>query len=428
MTTTEKCPAKPSAGGCPFSGMGAQYRAFEHEGVHEFFKQARREAPVFYSPEIDYWVVTRREDVMTVLRDADRFSASTTLEPVTPFPKELNQYLKDNHFTIEPVQSNTDRPKHTRIRMAAGQFLNAKRYAMFQPQVRELIQGYVAAMKDRSEADLIADLAYELPARVVFLLLGINDFDPKQIKRWGFNRAVLTWGRLPQEAMMDAGKELAAFFDFSRQLVQRRREQPGDDYPSKLLQIQAEHPETLTDNEIVCLVFALLLAGHEAVTTSMGNMLFLMLEQPGVWQRLVDNPALIPNAVEEAMRFNPGMFNWRRRAIDDVVIGGVQVPKDAKLLVSLGSANRDDAHFDDPDSFDIARSNAREHLSFGNGIHVCIGAPLARFQMVTVLEELTREFPSMTLRPDQPMNWIRTICPRGLTSIPVYPYGVLTHA
>ena len=112
--------------GCPFSGMGTQYRAFEHEGVHEFFARARREEPVFYSPEIDYWVVTRREDVLAVMRDPDRFSASTTLEPVTKFPEELVRFLQENNFTIEPVQSNTDRPKHTRIRMAAGQFLNSK--------------------------------------------------------------------------------------------------------------------------------------------------------------------------------------------------------------------------------------------------------------------------------------------------------------
>lgn len=261
MITAQQCPAHvPDAQGCPFSGLGQQYRAFEHEGVHDFFQRARREEPVFYSPEIDYWVVTRREDVLTVLRDTERFSASPTLEPVTHFPEELNQFLKENHFTIEPVQSNTDRPKHTRIRMAAGQFLNAKRYATYQPQVRELIRGYVEAMKGRDEVDLIGDLAYELPARVVFLLLGINDFDPRQIKRWGFNRAVLTWGRLPQEDLMDAGKELAAFFQFARELVQKRKQWPGDDYPSKLLAIRDDNNETLSENEIICLVFGLLLA------------------------------------------------------------------------------------------------------------------------------------------------------------------------
>lgn len=164
------------------------------------------------------------------------------------------------------------------------------------------------------------------------------------------------------------------------------------------------------------------------MTTSIGNMLFMLLERPENWRRLAAEPSLIPNAVEEALRFNPGMFNWRRRAINDVVLGGVAVPKDARILISLGSANRDDAHFTDPDHFDMTRTNAREHLSFGNGIHVCIGAPLARFQMTTLLEELTREFPDMVLRPEQPMNWIRTICPRGLTSIPVYPYGVPKHA
>ena len=410
--------------GCPYSGLGSQYRAFEHEGVHEFLARARQEEPVFYSPEIDYWVVTRREDVMAVMRHPDRFSASTTLEPVTPFPEELSRFLRENDFTIEPVQSNTDRPKHTRIRMAAGQFLNAKRYASYYPQIKEMIERDVAALKGREQIDLIADLAYELPARIVFLLLGIHDVDPRQIKRWGFNRAALTWGRTPPEHMMDAGRDLNEFFQFSRALVRQRKEQPGDDYPSKLLEIRGGNDEVLTENEIICLVFGIMLAGHEAVTAAMGNIFHALLEQPGNWARLVDNPALIPSAVEEGLRFNSGMFNWRRRATEDVVLGGVTVPKDAKILVSLGSANRDDRHFADPHTFDPTRANVREHLAFGSGIHVCIGAPLARFQMVTLLEALVREFPRMTLIPNQTPNWIRTICPRGLTTLLAYPNGV----
>ncbi len=424
MTTAAHSQASAPSGGCPYSGLGTQYRAFEHEGAHEFFSRARQEEPVFYSPEIDYWVVTRREDVLAVMRDPDRFSASTTLEPVTPFPQELTSFLRENRFTIEPVQSNTDRPKHTRIRMAAGQFLNAKRYASYYPQIQAMIERDVAALKGRETVDLIADLAYELPARIVFMLLGIHDVDPRQIKRWGFNRAVLTWGHSPREEMMDAGRELNNFFQFSRELVEKRKAQPGDDYPSKLLEIRGGNDEVLTENEIVCLVFGIMLAGHEAVTAAMGNILYALLEEPGHWERLVEDPALIPNAVEEGLRFNSGMFNWRRRATEDVVLGGVTVPKDAKILVSLGSANRDDAHFTDPHTFDPARANARDHLAFGNGIHVCIGAPLARFQMVALLQTLVREFPRMRLVPGQTPNWIRTICPRGLTTLLAHPNGV----
>lgn len=147
---------------------------------------------------------------------------------------------------------------------------------------------------------------------------------------------------------MDAGRDLNEFFQFSRALVQQRKEQPGDDYPSKLLEIRGGNDEVLTENEIICLVFGIMLAGHEAVTAAMGNIFHALLEQPGNWARLVDNPALIPSAVEEGLRFNSGMFNWRRRATEDVVLGGVTVPKDAKILVSLGSANRDDRHFADP--------------------------------------------------------------------------------
>lgn len=409
---------------CPYSGLGTQYRAFEHEGVHEFFAKARQEEPVFYSPEIDYWVVTRRQDVLAVMRDPDRFSASTTLEPVTHFPQELTQFLKESNFSIEPVQSNADRPKHARIRMAAGQFLNAKRYASYHPQIRALVAQAVGGLRGRQEVDLIADLAYELPARIVFLLLGMDDVEPRRIKQWAQNRVMLTWGRLQPDQVLAAGRELNDFFQFCRQLVAQRKAQPRDDYPSKLLEIRGDSDEVLSENEVICLVFGLLLAGHEAVTNAMGNLLHTLLTQPGAWQRLVADPALIPQAVEEGLRFNGSVLNWRRRATEDVAIGGVTIPKDAKVLVGLGSANRDESHFERPHEFDLDRGNARDHLGFGNGIHVCIGAPLARFQIVALVEELVRQFPRMTLAPDQPLDWIRTVSFRGLTALKTWPEGV----
>lgn len=412
-----------AAGKCPFGGMGPQYRAFEHEGVHEFLARARREEPVFYSPEIDYWVVTRRADVLAVMRDPDRFSASTTLEPVTPMPEELTRFLRENNFTIEPVQSNTDRPKHTRIRMAAGQFLNAKNYATYYPQVLEVVRKAVQDLKGREQVDLVADLVYELPARVIFLLLGMGDVDPRQIKRWAQNRVMLTWGRLPEDQMLAAGKELNHFFQYCRELVEQRKRQPGNDYPSRLLEIRGDNDEVLTENEIICLVFGLLLAGHEAVTNAMGNILHTLLDQRENWERLVAQPELIPQAVEEGLRYNGSVLNWRRRATEDVTLSGVVVPKDAKVLVCLGSANRDETHFTDPHTFDLDRPNARDHLGFGNGIHVCIGAPLARYEMVALVQEMVREFPRMTLVPNQPRQWIKTVSFRGLNSILVYPEG-----
>jgi len=421
MQTTIERPG--AVAGCPFTGHGASYKPFEHEGLHEFFTAARREQPVFYCEEIDYWVVTRREDVVAIMRNPDQFSAATALQSIDPYPSELTEYLKQNNFTIEPVQSNCDRPRHTRIRQAAGQFLNMKRYMSYEPAVRELVKSYVEKMKGKDVVDLVDAINYEFPARVVFLMMGIKDVDPRQIKRWAQNRVMMTWGRLPREQLMDAGKELASFFQFCREIVEDRKRNPGDDYPSFLLKIRNNDDAILTENEVVCLMFALLLAAHEATTNALSNLQYQLLSHKDAWQRLVADRSRIPNAIEEGFRHSSSVISWRRQALEDVEVAGVTIPKGAKVMVALCSANRDESKFDNPHEFDIDRANVREHIAFGNGIHVCVGAPMVRIQMKAVMEELIENFPDMKLVEGQKLDWLKTISFRGPRSLMVHPGG-----
>jgi cytochrome P450 len=169
----------------------------------------------------------------------------------------------------------------------------------------------------------------------------------------------------------------------------------------------------LTLNEIASLVFGLLLAGHETTTNMTANALHALLAHHDRWERLVREPALIPNAVEETLRFASSVVCWRRRALVDVEIGDVAIQQGSNILLSLGSANHDEAHFAAPDTLDITRGNAREHVSFGHGLHFCLGAPLARLELRVILEELTRRFPTMRLAEDAPLDLIRTIAFRG---------------
>ena len=408
---------KPAVSGCPFSGHAATYRPFEHEGLHEFFSAARQSQPVFYCEEIDYWVVSRRDDVISVFRNPDQFSAATTLQSLDPFPPELTEYLKQHNFTIEPVQSNCDRPKHTRIRQAAGQFLNLKRYMSYEPQVRALVDDYIQKMKGHDVVDLVQAINYEFPAQVVFLMMGIKDVDTRQIKRWAQNRVMMTWGRLPREQLLDAGKELNNFFQFCRELVEDRKVNPGDDYPSFLLKLRNNDDAILTENEVVCLMFALLLAGHEATTNALSNLQLQLLSRPEVWQRLVNDRTLIPAAIEEGLRHSSSVITWRRQALEDVEVAGVTIPKGGKVLLALCSANRDESKFENPDEFNIDRANVREHIGFGSGIHVCLGAPMVRIQMKAVMEALIENFPKMSLVEGQSLDWLKTISFRGPSSL-----------
>lgn len=398
---------------CPASERGGAYRPFDQKGMYAFFAEARREESVFYCPEIGYWVITKREDVLRVLRDPDLFSASIALSPVTPLPDETVAYLRQNGFMVEPTQVNCDRPKHTRIRRAARQFLNPKRFAAYESEIRELVRAYIHDMEGKRTVDIVAGLTYELPAKAIFLLLGIDDVDTGKIKKWSDNRLLMTWGKPSDEQFREAGRELLDFFNYCRDIVDERLVNPSDDYPSVLLAIRRKDPDALSLNEIVCLVFGLLLAGHETTTNASSNILMALLQNRAQWERLVADPELIPNAVEEGLRYASSVVNWRRRNLKDVEIGGVRIPEGSNLLISLASANHDEAQFENPEALDVTRPNAREHIAFGNGIHFCIGAPLARLEIKVILQELTNRFPNMRLIEGQSIDWVRTISFRG---------------
>lgn len=404
-----------TATGCPVphGGIGADYRPFAHEGMYAFFARAREEEPVFWNAEIGYWVVTRRDEALAILRDPDRYSASIALSPVFPPPDSLVKLLAAGQMRAEATQVSCDRPKHTRIRNSAARFLSAKNFATYEDRIRAIVREHVSAMRGKGRVDIVDALTFEVPARVVMLLLGVDDIDPRQIKDWGNTRLVMTFGDLSEPEMLEAGQKLIDFWRFCEALVDARIAQPGEDYPSMMLALRGGDDAVLTLNEIRSLMFGIMLAGHETTTNGTTNLILELLRNRPAWERLCADPSLIAQAVEEGLRHASPVVNWRRLALEDVEIGGISIPEGSKILVSLGSANHDAAHFDDPESYDLSRPNAREHIAFGYGIHFCIGAPLARLEMRVMIEELVAAFPDMALVPDQKIDWLRTIAFRG---------------
>lgn len=403
---------------CPVSDTGAAYRPFDHAGMYAVLEAARQREPVFHCPEINYWVVTRREDVLAILHDPDRYSAAIALSPVKPMPDRVLAYLRDSGYRAEATQVSTDRPRHTRIRKFAAPLLSLKAFRRIEPEIRRVVAQACDALEGRDRVDLVADFAYELPARVIFLVLGIPDGDTPRIKKWADDRLLLTFGELDDDAQMRAAEQMLDYWKYCVAMVEDRKLNPGDDYASHLLAARDGDDSRLTENEIASLVFGLLLAGHETTSNMAANALHALLTHRDQWQALCDEPALILNAVEECLRFASSVVCWRRRTLAPVEIRGVAVPEGSNILLSLGSANHDEAHFDAPEGFDIRRPNARDHLSFGNGIHTCLGAPLARIELRIILEELTRRFPGMRLAEAGPPDMIRTIAFRGPTRLP----------
>lgn len=403
---------------------GARFRPFEHEGMYEFFADIRRDVPIFYSPEIDYWVVTRREDVLAILGDAGRFSAVNATQPVVPWPPEMVRYLADEGFTNESVQVACDAPRHTRVREHVQGFVNPKRLLACEPAVRQLVHDYIAEMKGRDVVDIVQAITYELPARTVFLLLGVKDVDPRRIKQWSELRVKLMHGHPTYDEQMAAAKDLIDFWKFACDIVDQRIVSPGDDYPSHLLASRGGDDARLTINEIKSLVFALLLAGHETTANASANLIMTLLRHPGNWQALADDPTLIPNAVEEGLRYVSSVVAWRRLAKVEFELGGTRLPAGTKLLLSLASAGRDERTFEHGEVFDIRRRNARAHVAFGYGAHFCMGAPLGRLQIRIMIEELTRTFPDMQLIEDEPLEIAGVLTFRGPARLPVRLHSV----
>lgn len=345
--------------------------------------------------------------------DPDTFSAANVHDPVTPFPPEVVAFLKESNFSREKTQANCDRPKHSRIRKAAQSFLNMRQFQAREEQITQLVDAAADALRGRKRVDLMGDFAYELPARVLFLLLGVPEVNARKIKTWADSRFMMISGNGTPEQVMAAAEETLDLWNFCGDLIKDRQIEPKDDYPSHLLAIHARDPEAITLNEIHNLTYGVLLAGHETTTNAIGTTLHMLLSQRDQWERLVADPSLIKNAVEEGLRAGPPVINWRRRTTKAVTLGGVDLPEGAQLMMSLTSINRDEAHFGPSESLDICREDAGDHTSFGYGIHFCLGAHLARMELAMALRALTKRFPNMALVPDTDPQWQPTLLVRG---------------
>lgn len=409
---------------CPVSGLGATFDPFVDPYISDpyaFYAESREREPVFYSPEIDHWVVTRYDDIKSILDDPETYSSRMAQSPIKPWPQEAVDMLQAQNFNMIPNLSNNDPPSHTQVRHFLQDAFTPRRIAWLEPHVRRLVRDAISAFPREGEIDLVKDLLYETPARVLFVFLGIPGTDVERIKRWSEGRALLTWGKPTDQEIISKMPDFIAYIQYCIELVERLDKNPGDDYTSELLKkLKEESPEGITRDRIVITLFGLLMAGHETTTNQSSNGIRALLQNRASWDRLCATPELIPNAVEEIIRYESSILSWRRVTNRQVEIAGVKVPEDAQVLVMLASGNRDDSQFPEGARFDIDRQNASRHLSFGHGIHYCLGAPLARLELRVFLEELTRNAADMRLVEGQEYTYLPNTTHRGPTSLRVY--------
>jgi cytochrome P450 len=408
-------PSAPSTIVERFDPFSAEYLADPYPTLRELRQTTR----AFYSSALDHWVVTNYADVRHVLKTTSSFSALNSLQPLTELCPHAASLLKQGGYAATPALTNLDPPGHARQRRLANAAFTPKRIAALEPFVRDLARRFLDEHFRNGSADIVADLAWAFPALVLFQVLGLPESDLERVKRGARHRGTVIYGRPSEDEQVEAASELASFWRYAAALVEARTESPGDDFVSVLTQAGEADGDALSREETVSIMLQMLFAGHETTTKLMANSFRRLLEDRASWEAICRDPGLIPNAIEEVLRFDGSVIAWRHKTKEPVEIGEARLPKDAKLLLLLASANRDPAVFTDPDRFDIRRPNARDHLSFGVGVHNCLGAPLARLEARIVLEEVSRRLPSLRLTQNAKLKFPASISMRGPIWLPV---------
>lgn len=378
---------------------------------YPFQTAVRDETPAFYAPSIDMWVITRYDDVAAVFMDPQTFSAKSGQRPAFPLTEAAQGIMKAG-FHAFPVMSDCDPPQHTRIRAHNVKSFSARRTAKLEPKIWAKTIELVDAIEP-GRVDLVPALTYPLPAYVIFTLMGFPDEDMDMLKDWCVNRIAFTWGRPGPAEQEEIATNLVSYWTYCKEFVEKRLKNPADDFTSDLVRIHHADPDAISAAEIVNVTYGMSFAGHETTTASTGNAIRTLLSHRDQWVQICADRSLLTPAVEELLRYDSSVVAWRRITTRPVDVGGVQIPADARVLVLLGAANRDPDHFTAPETFDIHREDARKHISFGKGIHYCLGASLARMESRIVLDVLAQRAPGMTLVADQDFGFPANISFRG---------------
>jgi cytochrome P450 len=399
--TAPDCPVMES-----FDPLSEQFLADPHSAMTGL-------PPVFFAPIIGYYVITRHCDIEQVFKDPASYSAAVAQAPLAPLVPRAQEILLAGGHRPQPSMVSLDEPDHARLRKPAARAFSAKRVAAMIPAIQATASRLLDAVAGSAEFDLVAALAFPLPANVVFSLMGVPEQDFPQLKQWCGYRAALSWGRPAADDQVEIATSIAAYRRYLRELVDAKASNPGDDLTGDLLAIHAEDPGRLTLDEISSILFSLSFAGHETTTALIGNTVRRLLEVPGRWATIVARPELIPAAIDETLRYDPSVPVWRRVSTRPVNLAGIDLPAGARLFLWLAAAGRDPAEFDRPEEFDIRRANAAEHLAFGKGLHYCLGANLGKLEAQLAIGELARRYPGLELVPGQELSFHPNISFRG---------------
>ena len=353
-----------------------------------WFADMRANHPVSYNEQMNSWQVFRYEDVHKVITDHQTFSS----EAVPGFSEDT--FLRDTIVAKDP-------PDHRKLRNLVNQAFTPRAVNHLSGRIEQITQELLDQVLPQGRMDVVSDIAFPLPAKVIAEMLGVPSSDWDIFRRWaaGSDGSRPTTAEEMRRARQNMGQQM---YDYFAHLLEERRKFPQDDLITALSVAEVDG-ERLGEGELVNFCQLLLAAGQETTKNLIANAIYLFTSFPDVYERLLQDPALMSTTIEEVLRYLPPVWFTFRRTTTAVELGGQQIPANAIIHAWNASANRDAAQFPDPDRFDMQREPNR-HVTFGHGIHFCIGAPLARLEARVVLPMILAQLKNLQRVPDAPIN------------------------
>ena len=384
---------------------------------YPFYHQLRAEAPVYWSERLQAWLLTRYAEVMSALHDPRLNSGDRITAILSQLPETVRAEMQPLADHLTQWVAFTDPPDHTRLRTLVGKAFTPRTIAKLRPQVQALVDELLDVVQGAGHMDVIRDFAFPLPATVISQMLGIPRQDHGRFRKWSNDIAgFVSAGGINIEVARQAQQSVLELADYFQGIVTQRRRQPQDDLISALVAVE-EQGDKLSEAELFSMFVQLFFAGHETTMGLIGNGLLALFRHPDQRHKLQDQPSLIASAVEEFLRYDTSIQRQARVASEDIEIDGHLIRRGQYILLFIAAANRDPAQFPEPDRLDITRQENR-HLSFGYGIHFCIGGPLARLEGQIALDTLLRRMPNLQLAGET-LAWEPLLALRKLKALPV---------
>ena len=375
------------------------------------YHRLRAEDPVHHSP-LGFWVLTRYEDVASVLRDPRFIKEPLAALVAARFGAEVPRGVGLSMLDRDP-------PDHTRLRSLVSKAFTPRVVEGLRPRIQQIVDELVTRAEAVGSMDVIEEFAYPIPVNVICEMLGVPVADHERFKGWSLDIARgldSIWLPPDSEIPRRSAASRHAISDYFRGLIAERRARPRGDLLSALIAAE-EAGDKLNEEELLATCILLLIAGHETTVNLIGNGMLALLRNPRELRRLRETPGLITSAVEELLRYDGPVQRTARVASADATIGGRTIARGEMVMPFIGAADRDPSQFTDPDRLDLTRSDNR-HIAFGWGIHFCLGAPLARVEGQIAIDTLVRRLPTLELVSHEP-EYRQSLTLRGLKTLPV---------